>query len=294
MGKARHFVRLADLGAAEIMQLLDNANAYAGGAPVPSLAGKVIANIFCEPSTRTQYSFEMAQHRLGIRSLNFTQEYSSIQKGETLYDTVKTFAAIGVDGLVIRHSADGYFDTLMPGLMTPILNAGDGCGNHPTQALLDLLTIYQEFGRFEGLQIAIVGDIAHSRVAHSNIEVMQRLGMQVRLVAPESFQEDGYQWDKLDDVLADMDIILLLRVQRERHVQGQGLVLSKEAYHAGYGLTEERECKMKDTAIIMHPGPVNRGVEIAGSLVECERSRIAKQVTNGVFVRMAVLAEYLK
>jgi len=291
MGAIKHLTRLSDFMIEEIKEILERANRYASGEDFPKLEGKVIANLFFEPSTRTQYSFMMAEQKLGLKTMDFTAETSSIQKGETLYDTVKTFEAIGVDGVVIRHPQNNYFEELIPHLNIPIFNGGDGSGNHPTQSLLDLLTIYQEYGKFEGLKIAIVGDIAHSRVAHTNIEVMNRLGMEVHLVAPEQFQEDGYQWENLDDVLEEMDIIMLLRVQHERH--DGGMQLTKEEYHAQYGLTLEREKRMKEGAIIMHPAPFNRGVEIADDVVECKRSRIFKQMSNGVFVRMSVLVHAL-
>ena len=191
MTQVKHLTRLSDLTIEEIMTILETANQYAEGGNVPQLTGKVVANLFFEPSTRTQYSFAMAEHKVGLHTLDFTAETSSVQKGETLYDTVKTFEAIGVDGVVIRHPQNNYFDELIPNLNIPIFNGGDGSGNHPTQSLLDLLTILQEYGEFEGLKIAIVGDIAHSRVAHTNIEVMNRLGMEVHEVAPEQFQEVG-------------------------------------------------------------------------------------------------------
>ena len=287
MGAIKHLTRLSDFTVEEIMEILERANRYASGEACPQLEGKVVANLFFEPSTRTQYSFMMAEQKLGLKTMDFTAETSSVQKGETLYDTVKTFEAIGVDGVVIRHPQNNYFEELIPNLNIPIFNGGDGSGNHPTQSLLDLLTIYQEYGKFEELKIAIVGDIAHSRVAHTNIEVMTRLGMDVHLVAPEQFQEEGYEWENLDDVLEEMDIIMLLRVQHERH--DGGMELTKEEYHRQYGLTVEREKRMKDGAIIMHPAPFNRGVEIADDVVECKRSRIFKQMSNGVFVRMSVL-----
>lgn len=287
----KHLTRLTDLTVEQIMNLIKTADEYSNGGEVPQLKGKVIANLFFEPSTRTQYSFAMAEHRVGLHTLDFTAETSSVQKGETLYDTVKTFEAIGVDGVVIRHPQNNYFEELIPHLNIPIFNGGDGSGNHPTQSLLDLLTIYQEFGKFEGLKIAIVGDIAHSRVAHTNIEVMNRLGMEVHVVAPEQFQEVGYEWENLDEIIKDMDIIMLLRVQHERH--DGGMSLTKEEYHHQYGLTIEREQQMKEGAIIMHPAPFNRGVEIANEVVECERSRIFKQMENGVYIRMAVLTNSL-
>ena len=287
MSAIKHLTRLSDFTVEEIMEILERANRYASGETIPQLEGKVVANLFFEPSTRTQYSFMMAEQKLGLKTMDFTAETSSVQKGETLYDTVKTFEAIGVDGVVIRHPQNNYFEELIPNLNIPIFNGGDGSGNHPTQSLLDLLTIYQEYGKFEGLKIAIVGDIAHSRVAHTNIEVMNRLGMEVHLVAPEQFQEEGYTWENLDEVLEEMDIIMLLRVQHERH--DSGMQLTKEEYHKQYGLTVEREKRMKEGAIIMHPAPFNRGVEIADDVVECKRSRIFKQMSNGVFIRMAVL-----
>lgn len=287
----KHLTRLVDLSVEEIMELIKIADGYSKGQEVPQLTGKVIANLFFEPSTRTQYSFAMAEHKVGLHALDFTAETSSVQKGETLYDTVKTFEAIGVDAVVIRHPQNNYFDELIHHLNIPIFNGGDGSGNHPTQSLLDLLTIYQEFGKFEGLKIAIVGDIAHSRVAHTNIEVMNRLGMEVHVVAPEQFQEPGYDWETLDEVIEVMDIIMLLRVQHERH--DGGMMLTKEQYHQQYGLTVEREQKMKESAIIMHPAPFNRGVEIADEVVECKRSRIFKQMKNGVYTRMAVLTNSL-
>ncbi|HAX73008.1 MAG TPA: aspartate carbamoyltransferase [Firmicutes bacterium] len=287
MSTVEHLTSLTDLTVEEIMTILNEANDYAKGINIPDLKGKVVANLFFENSTRTHYSFKMAQQRLGIHTMDFSAETSSVQKGETLYDTVKTFEALGIDGVVIRHPENNYFDQLIPHLNIPIFNGGDGSGNHPTQSLLDLLTIYQEFGSFENLKIAIVGDIVHSRVAHTNIEVMRRLGMDVYLVAPEQFQEEGYTWHDIDAVLEEMDIIMLLRVQHERH--DKGMNLTKEQYHQQYGLTVKREKQMKERAIIMHPAPFNRDVEIASDVVECSRSRIFKQMENGVYVRMAVL-----
>ena len=288
----KHLTRLSDLTIDEILEILQVANRLANGETTCSLSGGVVANLFFEPSTRTQYSFLMAEQKLGLNTVDFSAQTSSVQKGETLYDTVKTFEAIGVDAVVIRHPQNNYFDELIGKIDIPILNGGDGSGNHPTQSLLDLLTIYQEYGRFEGLKIAIVGDIAHSRVAHTNIEVMTRLGMDVHLVAPAQFQEPGYDWEELDKVLEDMDIVMLLRVQHERH--DGTMVLTKDEYHQKYGLTVEREKRMKEGAIIMHPAPFNRGVEIADEVVECNRSRIFKQMSNGVFIRMACLHRSLK
>ena len=287
MSKIKHLVTLDTLSIDEIMNILAEATEFAAGKKM-DFRGKVIANLFFETSTRTQYSFEMAQKMLGIQTITFNEQTSSTQKGETLYDTVKLFEAIGVDGLVIRHWENNYFDALLPHLKIPLFNGGDGSGNHPSQSLLDLFTIRQEFGRFEGLQVAIVGDIANSRVAHTNIAIMERLGMKVHLVAPPEFQEAGYAWYEFDDILAEMDIVMLLRVQRERHESEMNL--SVEDYHAKYGLTLAREKSMKNGAIIMHPAPFSRGVEIADELVECRRSRIFKQMENGVYIRTAIIA----
>ena len=291
MAGIKHLTRLIDLSVEEIMNLIQTADGYSKGQEVPQLTGKVIANLFFEPSTRTQYSFAMAEHKVGLHALDFTAETSSIQKGETLYDTVKTFEAIGVDAVVIRHPQNNYFDELIDNLNIPIFNGGDGSGNHPTQSLLDLLTIYQEFGKFEGLKIAIVGDIAHSRVAHTNIEVMNRLGMEVHVVAPEQFQELGYDWETLDEVIEEMDIIMLLRVQLLTHIVDDIVLSLTPSLH--HDVHVEHEQRMKEDAIIMHPAPFNRGVEIADEVVECKRSRIFKQMENGVYTRMAVLTNSL-
>lgn len=291
MSQIKHLLTLDDLSTDEIVQILEDAQGFADGRQM-DLGGKVVANLFFEDSTRTQYSFEMAQVRLGIKTITFNAATSSVNKGETLYDTVKLFEAIGVDGVVIRHPQDNYFADLIGKIKMPIFNAGDGSGNHPSQSLLDLLTIYQEFGEFTGLKIAIVGDIANSRVAHTNIAIMKRLGMDVHLVAPPMFQEPGYEWENLDDILAELDIIMLLRIQHERH--DAAMSMSANEYHKNFGLTNTREKSMKKTAIIMHPAPINRDVEIADNLVESNRSRIFKQMKNGVYIRMAILARSLK
>jgi len=291
MSKIKHLTTLDELTIDELMQILHQADDFARGAQM-NFDQMVVANLFFEASTRTQYSFEMAQKKLGIQTITFNESTSSTQKGETLYDTVKVFEAFGVNALVIRHPETNYFEQLVGKVQIPIFNGGDGSGNHPSQSLLDLFTIWQEFGQFEGLKIAIVGDVANSRVAHTNINVMKRLGMEVHLVAPPQFQEVGYEWKVFDDVVAEMDIVMLLRVQHERH--DEAMTLSKEEYHEKYGMSIDRERRMKDGAIIMHPAPFNRGVEIADELVECERSRIFKQMENGVYTRMAIMERSLR
>jgi aspartate carbamoyltransferase catalytic subunit len=272
-----------------IMKLLKRAGEFERGEQRP-IAGTVV-NLFFEPSTRTKMSFEMAEHRMGLTVLPFETAFSSVLKGETLYDTVKTFESIGVDGVVIRHEEEAYYEELK-GCNVAIINGGDGSGQHPTQSLLDLYTIHQEFGRFEGIHVTIVGDIAHSRVAKSNAAALEKLGAQVSFVCPEEWSGEYKTSQNLDEFLEDTDVVMMLRVQHERHAVSA--LFSKENYHEQYGLTVERERRMKDSAIIMHPAPINRGVEIADCLVECERSRIFKQMANGVFVRMAVLEYALK
>ena len=283
-----NILKLSDLSIEKINEILDLADKYKNGEKVLNYhQEKIIANLFFEPSTRTHYSFDTAALRLGCNTLNFDAGNSSLKKGESLYDTVKTFEMFGIDAVVIRATENEYYNSLIPSIKIPILNAGDGTGNHPSQSLLDLLTIRQEFGKFEGLNIAIVGDIKHSRVAHSNIDVMKRLGMNVYISGPEEFREEGYDFIELDEIIDKVDIIMLLRVQNERH--SSLMKLSKEEYHASYGLNMERVNLMKENAIIMHPAPFNRNVEIADDVVECSKSRIFKQVENGVYVRMAMI-----
>ncbi|WP_203339404.1 aspartate carbamoyltransferase catalytic subunit [Planococcus beijingensis] len=272
-----------------IMRLLERAEQFRQGEKAP-IDGAVV-NLFFEPSTRTKMSFEMAEHKMGLAVLPFETAFSSILKGETLYDTVKTMESIGVDAVIIRHEEEEYYQQL-EGCQVAVINGGDGSGQHPTQSLLDLLTIYQEFGRIEGVHVTIVGDIAHSRVAKSNAAALQQLGAQVNFICPAEWSGEYDSSEHLDDFIEKTDVVMMLRVQHERHAVSA--LFSKDNYHEQYGLTAEREKRMKDGAIIMHPAPINRGVEIADCLVECERSRIFKQMANGVFVRMAVLEYALK
>ena len=283
----KHLLQLSTLSENEIMNILEVANECEKGEHLNEAKGKVVANMFFEPSTRTQYSFNTAEVKLGCDVLTFNAEASSMQKGETFYDTIKTFESFGVDALVIRSSIDEYYQDLVNKIEVPILNAGDGVKDHPTQSLLDLMTIYQEYNRFKGLKIAIVGDIVHSRVAKTNIEVMERLGMEVYISGPEEFRANGYSFIPFFEAIKEMDVIMLLRIQHERH-KGK-MEMSLEQYHQEYGLTMDLVNRMKETAIIMHPAPFNRNVEIADDVVECSKSRIFKQIKNGVYIRMAVL-----
>lgn len=286
----RGLLTLKDLKTERIIELIEYAIKLKNGYKV-TYPNKKVVTLFYENSTRTHYSFQCALMNLGINVIQCNTSSSSVQKGESLYDTVRTFEYLGVDGIVIRSSQDEYFKEL-ENINIPIFNGGDGSSNHPTQSLLDLMTIYEEYGKFEGLKCCIVGDIVHSRVAHTNIEIMQRLGMEVYISGPEEFNDNSGKFIPFDQAIKEMDVIMLLRVQFERHQEQMSL--SIEEYHKQYGLTIERVNLMKDKAIIMHPAPVNRGVEIADDVVECEKSRIFKQMTNGVYIRMAVISEAME
>ena len=282
----KNLFKLSDLSTEEIGSIIDEAMEFKNGKKYSELQGKKVVNLFFENSTRTHYSFIAAEQNLGMIDRNFNAESSSVKKGESLYDTVKTFEALGFDALVIRHPNNNYFDELRD-IRVPMMNGGDGTGNHPTQSLLDLMTIKEEFGGFEGLKVTIVGDIRHSRVAHTNIDVMKRLGMEVFISGPKEFDDGSSEWIHMDKAIKEMDVIMLLRVQYERH--GYEMTLSKEQYLNEYGLTMDKVALMKDSAIIMHPAPFNRKTEIDDDVVECNKSRIFKQMTNGVYTRMAVL-----
>lgn len=276
----------------EILHILDRAQAFENGEQPQVVRSYNVANLFFEPSTRTKTSFEMAERRVGCTVIPFDAGFSSALKGETMYDTVKTLEMIGMDAVVIRAKEDEYYNELLEGIDCAVINAGDGAGQHPSQSLLDLFTIRKEFGTFKNLNITIVGDITHSRVAKSNASALTRLGANVRFLCPEEWAGDFEAAHSWEDVLEDSDVLMLLRIQHERHAVSKNF--SKDGYHDEFGLTAEREKRMKTGAIIMHPAPVNRDVEIADELVECERSRIFQQVRNGVYARMAILETILK
>ncbi|MFX3618402.1 MAG: aspartate carbamoyltransferase catalytic subunit [Sporolactobacillus sp.] len=283
---------LNDLSESEIFEILDQANRFVKmdqedlqKAANPTL----VANLFYEPSTRTRFSFETAEKRLGYQVLNFSSKTSSAEKGETLYDTVRTMEAIGCRAVIIRHPLEGYYHELSQIAGVSILNAGDGAGNHPTQALLDLLTLQQEFLIFEGLTVAIIGDLRYSRVARSDSEILSRLGCQVLLSGPDEWKNPALPgtFVSVDEAIERADAVIMLRIQHERHETA--MPMSKEDYHRLFGLGVERAAKMRPESIIMHPGPINRGVELDSDLVESSRSRYFKQIKNGVAVRMASL-----
>ena len=279
--------RIRDLSKNELMGILMDAQLFGASQKDWQLPQRrLVANLFFEPSTRTHYSFASAEHQLGCCVEDFTAAGSSVEKGESLYDTVKTFESVGYDAVVIRHRQDEYFREL-EGIEIPIINAGDGAGNHPTQCLLDLLTLYQEFGRIEGIRLAIIGDIQHSRVASSNREAMELLGGEWVFSGPPQWQREGYPYMPIDEAVEWADAVMMLRIQHERHASA--MQMSKAEYLQRYGLTKERASRMKPHAIIMHPAPVNRDVEIDSDLVESPKSRIFKQMSNGVLIRKAAI-----
>jgi len=250
-----------------------------------ALAGKIVFNLFYENSTRTAMSFATAAHRLGASAISLSVERSSVQKGETLEDTARTLNAMRPDALVIRHRENGAPAAVALIVDAPVLNAGDGTNEHPTQALLDAATIRQRLGRIEGLKVAICGDIRHSRVARSNAKLLPRLGAEVRLAGPPGLAPDGMS---VDEAIGGADVVMMLRVQRERLEEDLGDAPGE--YLARYGLTRERLATASGAAVVMHPGPMNRGVEIDPSVADDpERSLIALQVEMGVATRMACL-----
>ncbi|HTR44915.1 MAG TPA: aspartate carbamoyltransferase catalytic subunit, partial [Thermodesulfovibrionales bacterium] len=259
---------------------------------VPALRGRTVVNLFFEPSTRTKTSFELAEKRLSTDVLNFSVPTSSVVKGESLYDTIKTIESYGVDFVVMRHASSGAPHFVAEHVNASVINAGDGIHEHPTQALLDAFTIREKKGRLEGLELAIVGDIIHSRVAKSNIYSLSRLGVKIRLVGPPTLlpahiPEGVSVFYSLDEGLRDVDVVMMLRIQTER--QGKGFFPSSGEFFKFWGLTKARLGLAKDDAIVMHPGPMNRGVEIASDVADSPHSVILDQVTNGIAVRMAVM-----
>ena len=299
----KHLLTTESLDRATIEGLLDEADGFADvlARPipkVPALRGKTVAMMFFEPSTRTRLSFEKAAKSLSADTMTFSPSTSSLSKGESLKDTVLTVRAMGVDLMVVRHKATGAPWRIADWLDIPVVNGGDGAHQHPTQALLDCLTIRQRFGSLEGLNIAIVGDIRHSRVARSNIFAMTTLGANVMLVGPPTLLPiDPENWPvtvhhHIDEVLDRADVVYLLRVQTERG-GGSGFPSASE-YTQRFGMTAERFRRLKDEAIVMHPGPMNRGVEIGNDVADNERALILQQVSNGVASRMAVLFRLLE
>ena len=291
----KSFLSVRDLGPSEWQTLLEDASATrdaldSGGAVDETLEGKCVANLFFEPSTRTRLSFDLAAQRLGAKVITFNPATASTTKGESLRDTVLTVAAMGSDVLVVRHGDDGVPRAVSEWTGIPVINAGDGISEHPTQALLDLVTLKRHFGRIDGLNVGIVGDITHSRVAGSLIGVLPALGSEITLIGPESWLPSSAgipTTTDLDSALPELDVIYLLRVQTER-----GGEISDD-YISCYQLDRRRLARLGVESIVMHPGPINRGVELSDDVADSPRAHILEQVRNGVPSRMAVLKALL-
>jgi aspartate carbamoyltransferase catalytic subunit len=294
----RHLISAADLTASDAVGILDTAEEFARLADrpipkLPTLRGRTVVNLFYEDSTRTRISFEAAAKRLSADVINFSVKGSSVAKGESLKDTALTLQAMGADAVVIRHSASGAPHRLAEWVRGSVINAGDGTHEHPTQALLDAFTMRRRLGKLDGLRVAIVGDVLHSRVARSNVWLLRTLGAEVILVAPPTLLPVAVDtWPcrvsyDLSAVLPSCDVVMMLRVQHERMTQAY--FPSVREYSRRYGLDCDRMALLPGHAIVMHPGPMNRGVEIAAEVADSPRSTIVEQVTNGVSVRMAVL-----
>ena len=296
--KRKDLLGIRDLSIEEIQLILETAESFKEVTgrdikKVPTLRGKTVVNLFFEPSTRTRTSFELAAKRLSADVINFAASTSSVVKGETLLDTARNIEAMKADFIVLRHPAAGAPNILARSLRASVVNAGDGGHEHPTQALLDLFTLREKKRAFEGLRLVIVGDIAHSRVARSNIFALVRLGAEVRVVGPPTMIPHGVEelgvrvYHVLEEALRGVDVIMMLRLQLER--QGIALFPSIREYARLYCLTPERLRMASPDVLVMHPGPINRGVEIEPEVADSVSSVILEQVTNGVAVRMAVL-----
>jgi aspartate carbamoyltransferase catalytic subunit len=292
----RHLLGIRSLDKEEIISILDRA-AYWEAQPekvVRLFPQKFVANMFFENSTRTRFSFEVAEKRLGAQVINFTAAASSVEKGESIYDTVRTLESMGIDAGVIRLKPVGVLSELAEKIEIPLINAGDGNNEHPTQALLDLYTIRKTFGELKGLTVSIIGDILHSRVARSDLWGLRKLGAEVKFCAPDNMQApelaEYAPYVSMEEALQS-DVVMMLRIQLERH--DKGFIKSAEEYREHYGLTAERASRLKPHAIIMHPAPVNRNVEIDDEVVEHAKSKIFTQMKNGVPIRMAVIERAL-
>ena len=295
----KHLLSIDDLDVDSLTAMLDLSEQFVAVnqrdiPKVPALRGKVVASLFYEESTRTRLSFETAAKRLSCDVMTFSVAQSSVKKGESLRDTVQTIAAMGIDAIVVRHPAAGAPHRIVDWIDASVVNAGDGRHAHPTQALLDVLTLRRHRGpSLAGLRVAIVGDVRHSRVARSNVKALHLLGADVTLVAPPTLLPESLEgWPvqvshELDDVVSETDVVMLLRMQFER--QQEALFPTVREYTARYGLTEARAERLKPDALVMHPGPMNRGVEVAAAVADGPASLVTEQVANGVAVRMAVL-----
>jgi aspartate carbamoyltransferase catalytic subunit len=294
----KHLFGLKDVSDSDITTILDTAVQFREVLErpiriVPTLKGVAVLNLFFEDSTRTRISFELAERRLNAEVVSFAKSSSSVSKGESLRDTARNIEAMKIDVIVVRHSSPGTPQFLAKHTGCRIINAGDGAHEHPTQALLDMLTIRQHFGKLRGLKVLIVGDILHSRVARSEIWGLKTMGAQVDVCGPASLIPldmgsfgVNVHYD-FDNIIADYDVVYMLRIQKER--QASGIMSTTREYTSMFGLTGERMRRMKDSAVIMHPGPINRGIELDYEAADSEKSLILEQVTNGEAIRMAAL-----
>lgn len=296
--KSKDILGMKELTAEEIVYILDTARTMkyiltTNNKKTPHLQGRSIITLFYENSTRTRLSFELASKYMSASAANISASSSSVSKGETLIDTGRTIDMMGTDVIIIRHPHSGAPHLLAKHVKASVINAGDGMNEHPTQALLDMFTIREKKGSLKGLKVAIIGDICHSRVARSNIWGMLKLGAEVNVAGPATLLPPGIEttgakvFSTVQEALIDADVVMGLRIQLER--QKKGLFPSVREYSRFFGLDEKRLLLAKDDAMIMHPGPVNRGVELSSSVIDCDRSVIDEQVTNGVAVRMALL-----
>jgi len=298
----KHLLGIRDLSTEDIQRILQTAGSFKEVLKrdikkVPTLRGKTVVNLFFEPSTRTRTSFELAEKRMSMDVLNFSVPASAVVKGESLLDTIRTIESYEIDYMVIRHQSSGVPHLIAKHTKASVINAGDGINEHPTQALLDAFTILEKKGRIAGLKIVIVGDILHSRVARSNIFCLSKLGAKLRLIGPptllppalkEAFLIDDIKvFYRMEEGLEDVDVVMVLRIQRER--QGKGFFPSEGEYFKLWGLTEERLRLARPDVIVMHPGPMNRGIEISSEVADGPSSVILDQVTNGIAIRMAIL-----
>jgi aspartate carbamoyltransferase catalytic subunit len=290
----KHLLAAADLSPTEIRFLMDSAKKFSTVETAPLLQGKTVVNLFYENSTRTRTSFEVAIRKLGAGSLNFSASTSSVAKGETLIDTAKNIEAMGPHAIVVRHASAGSPLYLSKNVSVPVINAGDGFHEHPTQALLDLYTMEEKLGDVKGKRVVILGDIAHSRVARSNIHILRKMGASVAVCAPPTLLPPVPETLGVDfayrpeELLGEADVVMCLRIQLER--QNRMQLPSLAEYSKFWGLSRERAKLLKPNAIVLHPGPVNRGVELDTEVADGPRSAILNQVFNGVLIRMAVLA----
>jgi aspartate carbamoyltransferase catalytic subunit len=298
----KHLLGTKDLSKEMIKKILSSAGAFKDVLrrdikKVPTLRGKTVVNLFFEPSTRTRTSFELAEKRMSMDVLNFSVPASAVVKGESLLDTIRTIESYEIDYIVIRHQSSGVPHFIAKHTKASVINAGDGMNEHPTQALLDAFTILEKKGRIEGLDIAIVGDILHSRVARSNIYCLSKLGARLRLIGPPTLLPPALKeafgiselkvFYRIEEGLEGADVIMMLRLQKERQIRG--FFPSEGEYFRFWGLTPERLRLAKPDAIVMHPGPMNRGIEISTEVADGPQSAILEQVTNGIAIRMAVL-----